>query len=545
MSIQPNTLFYGDNLEILRDHFPNESVDLIYLDPPFNSQRPYNILFRERSGTESRAQVEAFNDMWSWNSIRPEVMLQHIAHEASPNVSKLVSGLVDAVGETPLMAYVVMMTARLIELHRVLKPTGSLYLHCDPNASHYLKVVLDTIFGADHYRNEIVWKRNTAHSDAKGWGRVHDVIFYYAKSSRTTWNKQFTAYEEKHLERFSRSDPDGRKWTDGDITAKGLSGGGYTYAYKGITSLWRVPPETMERLDSEDRLYFTSKGGIRLKRYLDELQGTPIQDVIVDIFPINSQASERLGYPTQKPLALLERIIEASSNPGDIVLDPFCGCGTAIAAAEKLDRQWYGIDITHLAIAVQEQRLKDMFPGIAFHVEGVPKDVESARAMATRDYNGRAEFQYWAVSLVNGYPFGSTDGKKGKKGKDRGIDGYYTFYDEADGRKGKDVIIQVKSGKVSSRDIRDLGGTMSRENASIGLFVTLEPPTSEMNLEAYRAGEYLSPGWNQAYQRIQILTIEELLNGKRPHVPARTLPYKQAEKVGPQVTQHRLDMHSE
>ncbi len=528
--LKQNTLFYGDNLEILREYIPDESVDLIYLDPPFNSNRSYNVLFKNESGEDAEAQMTAFEDTWHWG--RDAQRTYHEIIETAPaNVANMIGALYEFIGANQMMAYLVMMTARLVELHRVLKPTGSLYLHCDPTASHYLKIALDTIFGAENFRNEIVWKRTTAHNDSVRWGDVHDVLLFYSKGEKYTWNAVYMPYDETYKKRFRRADADGRKWTDGDITAKGLSGGGYTYEYKGVTSLWRVPLETMKRLDAEGRLHFTKTGGIRLKRYLDELPGVPIQDVITDIPPINSQAQERLGYPTQKPLALLERIINASSNPGDWVLDPFCGCGTAVAAAEKLGRRWIGIDITHLSISLMKYRLKDAFgieEGKEYQVIGEPQTLDAARHLARQD---RFQFEWWALSLIRAKPQGGSGGRRGKKGADRGIDGVIHFL-ESRGKVAK-ILVQVKSGHVKSGDIRDLRGAVEREKAAMGVFLTLEPPTREMVKEAVTAGFYHSTAWDKDYPRIQILTIEELLNGKTVEMPpsAHASAFKKAGRI--------------
>ncbi len=391
--ITENTLFYGDNLIILREHIPSESVDLIYLDPPFNSSRSYNVLFKDEHGTESEAQITAFEDTWHWN-LEAEHTYKELLTEAPNHIAKMIESLHEYIGANQMMAYLVMMTARLVELHRVLKPTGSLYLHCDPTASHYLKVILDTIFSPRNFRNEIIWQRTSAHNDPQRYGANIDIILYYTKGSTWTWNQLYTPHDAEYLARFRQRDPDGRLWTDDNLTAKGLSGGGYEYEYKGVRSLWRCPEETMRKLDAEGRLHFTKAGGIRLKRYLDDNKGTPLQALWTDIFPINSQAAERLGYPTQKPLALLERIIQASSNPDSVILDPFCGCGTAIAAAQKLGRKWIGIDITHLSIALQKYRMEAMFPGIKFKVVGEPKDIGAARQLATED---RYQFQWWSL----------------------------------------------------------------------------------------------------------------------------------------------------
>jgi DNA modification methylase len=529
-----NTLYYGDNLEILRKHIPDESVDLIYLDPPFNSNRDYNVIFKEATGEESEAQLRAFSDSWHWTPATQRT-LEELAECAPSKLVDLINGFINVLGHNDVTAYLVMMAIRLVELHRVLKPTGSLYLHCDPTASHYLKIVLDTIFGKMNFRNEIVWKRTTAHSDPSRWGRVHDTLFFYTKSENYTWNSVFMPYDEEYKARFRYTDPDGRRWADYDLTAKGLSGGGYTYTYKGVTSLWRVPLETMKRLDAEGRLHFTKSGGIRLKRYLDELPGLTIQDVITDIPPINSQAKERLGFPTQKPVALLERIIQASSNEGDLVLDPFCGCGTTIIAAQKLKRRWIGIDITHLAISLMKYRLHDTFgDDVQYEVIGEPVDTQSARALAEQD---RYQFQWWALSLIKARPV--SDEKK--KGADEGIDGTLYFIDDAK-TPPKKIIVQVKSGKVQVRDIRELIQVVHRTKATMGFFITLEEPTDPMLKEALAEGLYKSPGWVKQYQKIQIRTIAQLLAGEDFDMPPTNVSFKRAEKAPQTNNEHEKSL---
>lgn len=360
-----NRLFCGDNLDVLRARFADESVDLVYLDPPFNSNANYSILFRSPAGV---AEVEAFEDTWQWNDAAEDAFDQAM-RSGCTRACDLLGAMRGFLGENDMMAYLAMMAVRLIELHRVLKPTGSLYLHCDPTASHYLKLLADGVFGAERFRNEITWKRTSAHSDSGRYGRNTDILLFYSKGAKPVWNPQFTPYDRDYEARFRNRDPDGRRWMDDNLTAKGLSGGGYHYAFKGVHSYWRMPVETMERLDREGRLHFTRSGGIRLKRYLDEARGMPAQALWSDIPAINSQAQERLGYPTQKPIALLERIIAASSHEGDMVLDPFCGCGTAIHAAQKLGRRWAGIDQTRIAISLTERRMKEVFPGVVLEVE--------------------------------------------------------------------------------------------------------------------------------------------------------------------------------
>lgn len=543
-SLPTNILFYGDNLKILRDRIPAASVDLVYLDPPFNSNRTYNILFKDEHGKAAEAQIQAFEDTWHWDYAAERAYHDLVTH-APEQVAAMIVAMRQFIGTNQMLAYLVMMAARLVELHRVLKPTGSLYLHCDPTASHYLKTILDAIFGVEQFRNEIIWQRTSAHSDrAQGhvihMGRIHDTIFYYTKTHAATRNELYQPYSTSYIERFYRyQDSDGRRFRLGDITGPGgAAKGNPRYEFLGVTRYWRYSKERMQTLYDEGRIVQTKPGAVpAYKRYLDEMPGVPLQDIWTDIPPIGAQAAERLGYPTQKPLTLLERIIQASSNPGDIVLDPFCGCGTTVAAAEKLKRQWVGIDITHLAIALQRYRMEQMFPGIQFAVDGEPTDVASARTLADDGPRGRYQFQWWALSLVRARPLGGEAGsKQGKKGSDRGVDGVITFFDEGT-TVPKRVPVQVKSGVVRPTDVRDLRGTMEREGAPLGVFLTLEEPTREMRAEAAAAGEYVSPFWGR-YPRLQILTIAELLSGKTVQMPRSDTPFQQAQPVvRPEATQ--------
>ncbi|MFZ0695136.1 MAG: DNA methyltransferase, partial [Alphaproteobacteria bacterium] len=405
--------------------------------------------------------------------------------------------------------------------HRVLKATGSLYLHCDPTASHYLKILLDSVFEPKNFRSEIIWKRTSGHSDALRYGPVHDTILFYTKTNGAIWNDTYQPYDEDYVEQYYRyKDANGRRFMSGDLGTAGLQGGGYEYDWMGITRIWRVPIETMRRLDKEGRIFYTRNGIPRIKRYLDEAKGMPTQDIWTDIEALRSWHQERLGYQTQKPVALLERIISASSSEGDLVLDPFCGCGTTIHAAEKLKRQWIGIDVTHLAIALVERRLKEAFPGIVYEVHGVPKDYAGARDLALRD---KHEFQKWITATIGAQPY-----KSGKKGMDRGIDGYLHF---RDGDKTPQFgIVSVKGGEnITSGMIRDLKGTMEREKAAIGLFLTLNEPTREMVKEAASAGFYETGG--QKVPRLQILTAEAILGGAKPRVPfGHTEGFKKATR---------------
>jgi site-specific DNA-methyltransferase (adenine-specific) len=547
-----NKLYYGDNLDILRSrtYFPDSCVDLIYLDPPFNSNRNYNVLFKDESGKQAESQITAFEDTWHWGANAEQTFNELIVGEyASERVGKTIAALREIVGTNQVMAYLVMMTARLVELHRVLKPTGSLYLHCDPSASHYLKVILDTIFGATNYRNEIIWKRTHAHNSANKWGPIHDVIFFYTKSDQYTWADIRQSYEEDYVNKFFKfNDNDGRGlyWT-GDLTASGTRNGETGKEWHGFNPTtkgrhWAYPPDVLEKMNKDGRIFWPKKSDAwpKLKRYLNEAKGIPLQDMILDVSSLvtmGGDKQERLDYPTQKPVALLERIISASSNPGDIVLDPFCGCGTAIAAAQKLGRSWLGIDITHLSIALQKYRLKDMFnldAGKDYAVIGEPEDVASARQLAADD---RYQFQWWALSLLRAKPLGGQEGsKQGKKGSDKGIDGVINFLDDNSG-KPKRVLVQVKSGKVKSGDIRDLVGTLQREQAAMGIFLTLEPPSRDMITEAVIAGFYHSDGWHTDFPRLQIITVEELLHGKTVKMPPAYGTFKQADKVKPDQPQ--------
>ncbi|HOU16137.1 MAG TPA: DNA methyltransferase [Anaerolineae bacterium] len=504
-------LYFGDNLDILREHIPAESVDLIYLDPPFNSKRGYNLLFRTPKGHESDAQVTAFEDTWHWGE-QAEREFDELIHQSNTDVAEMIQSLRRFLKENDVMAYLTMMANRLLELHRVLKPTGSIYLHCDSTASHYLKIVLDAIFGPGNFQNEICWKRTSAHSDTKQgnvlhMGRIHDIILYYCKSEAATRNAIYQPYSEEYVEGFYKyQDPDGRRYRLGDLTGPGgAAKGNPQYEFLGVTRYWRYKRERMEELYRQGRIVQTRPGAVpQYKRYLDEMPGIPLQDIWDDIPPIGAQAAERMGYPTQKPLALLERIIQASSNPGDVVLDPFCGCGTAVHAAQKLGREWIGIDITHLAIGLIEKRMKDAFPGLQFEVLGTPKDAAGAQDLAARD---KYQFQWWACALVGAQPY---QGKK--KGADTGIDGVIYFRDEAKGA-AKKIIVSVKGGEHVTRTmIADLKNSVEREKASIGLFVTLTPPTKPMQIEAASAGFYVSPHHGN-FPKIQILTVEGLLSG--------------------------------
>ncbi len=513
-------LYFGDNLQILRDHVRDESVDLIYLDPPFNSKRDYNLLFKTPKGHESDAQITAFEDTWHWGG-QAQDEFREILKCGNSDVAEMMEALRKFLGENDMMAYLTMMANRLLEMHRVLKPTGSLYLHCDPTASHYLKIVLDGVFGKENYVNEIIWRRKggSALKGMRHFSNATDTIFFYAKSSKYLFNTVHMPLDEEYIEEhFTKFDETGRRF-QATVMRSPNPRPNLMYDYKGYKTPpngWAVSRERMEQLDREGQIYFPDEKTKQIYRkiYLDEYPGQPANNLWTDIATLKGKNAEILGYPTQKPLALLERIISASSNEGDVVLDPFCGCGTALDAAQKLKRDWIGIDITHLAVSLIEKRLKDRYPELqakgAFIVEGVPEDFAGARNLAERD---KHQFQLWACSLVGVQPY-----RGGKKGADQGIDGL--GFIEVDRGKSEKVLVSVKGGEnIGASMIRDLKGTVEREKAAIGLFVTLAEPTKPMLTEAASAGHYESP-LHGAFPKIQILTIAGLLDGtQRPHWP--------------------------
>lgn len=497
-----NELYFGDNLDVLRRRIKDETVDLVYLDPPFNSKANYNVLYKEPTGQASAAQVQAFEDSWHWEGAAAtfdEIM------RGSSSAATILSSLRSFLGDSDLMAYLTMMSIRLIEMHRVLRPTGSLYLHCDPTASHYIKVILDGIFGPQNFRSELIWKRTSAHSSAKRWGPVHDVLLFYTKSDTFTWNKQFQPYDQSYIDAFyTHKDSDGRRWRRSDLTGAGVRHGETGEVWRGIDVTakgrhWAYPPSTLEKMDAEGVLHWPAKsGGMPMfKRYLDKQPGQPVGDVIVDIPPMHNLAEERIGYPTQKPVALLERIIRASSNEGEVILDPFCGCGTTVHAAQRLKRSWIGIDVTHIAIQIILDRLRKYFPAEKPAVYGRPEDLEGARELARRD---KYQFQWWAASLIGGQARGGN-----KKGADRGVDGEMYFKKGAQ-EYGR-AIISVKGGEnLSPSMIRDLAGTREQERADMGIFICIKEPSSQMRRAAASYGTF-----GDGYPRIGIATIEELL----------------------------------
>ncbi len=556
-----NTLFYGDNLEVLRQHVGDATVDLVYLDPPFNSNRDYNVLFKEQSGADSPAQIKAFGDTWRWANAAPD-WARFTELCPSPRVQDLMDGFLRMLGHNDVSAYLVMMAPRLWHLHRVLKPTGSLYLHCDPTASHYLKILLDAIFGPRCFRNEVIWKRTSAHSSAKRWGDVHDALLFYTRTGDYTWNQVYQTYDESYLLNKYRNEDERGRHRLSDLTAAGVRTGDSGKPWRdcdpsALGRHWAVPREAvatlaeaetaatmttqakLDLLDENGYIYWAAKGrggGVgfpQYKRYLSN--GVPIQDNITDISPINSQAAERQGYPTQKPLALLERIITASSNPGDVVLDPFCGCGTAIVAAQRLGRHWLGIDVTPIATTLIIDRLAQMDCrdtrvakagdadyARAFDVTGLPTDEAGARDLFTRNPK---DFEIWAVGLIPMTP-------QDKKGADGGIDGMRDY--AVGDKRPLRAIAQVKGGHVGAPQVQQLRGAMERFGAQVGVFVSLDAPTRNMVQEAALAGFHPLPLTGRQMPRIQMRTVADLLGGRGFDLP-QTLAPSQAVAVARQA----------
>ena len=548
MATDKNKLYYGDNLEVLQRYVKDQSIDLVYLDPPFNSRQDYNVLFAEKDGSQSSSQIHAFEDTWEWNIDAMRAYEEIV--EQGGRVADTMCAFKTFLFNTDMMAYLAMMAPRLVELRRVLKDTGSIYLHCDPAAGHYLKILMDAVFGPQFFKNEIIWKRTSAHNSAKRWGPVHDLILFYSKSESSTWNRVYQGYTAEYLEKFYRHEDEGGRYTLGDLTGAGKRQGESGLPWRGVDPTkagrhWAVPrprqaglswnelsvQQRLDQLDLAGLIVWPAKGGIpRFKRYHDVDRGVVVQDVITDIDPLSPHAKERLGYPTQKPEALLDRILKSSSNEGDLVLDPFCGCGTTVQVAQRLNRRWIGIDITHLAIGLIKKRFSDTFgPEIksTYDVIGEPTDYTGAAALAAEN---KFQFQAWALGLCD-----ARVAESSKKGADRGIDGRLYFHDDQSG-SSKQIIFSVKGGGVSVPQIRDLRGVIEREKAEIGVFLTFEEPTKPMLKEAAEAGFYKSGPLDKAtYPRLQILTIQQLLDGKQPEYPARRdATFKKAPRSRPE-----------
>jgi site-specific DNA-methyltransferase (adenine-specific) len=555
------TLYYGDNLDILRRYLKDESVDLVYLDPPFNSAQSYNAFFSEKDGSAAASQIHAFEDTWHWD-IETRKAYDAITEEPG-EVSDVMQAFYTFLDGNDMMAYLTMMSSRLVELRRVLKSTGSLYLHCDPTASHYLKLLCDAIMGKENFRNEIIWRRykrpKGSQFDARKFGTSTDTILFYGKSEEYNFylSRIKTPLDETEIKkRYNLADEKGPYYS-GPLLRSPTMGArpNLVYEYKGFTpgsEGWRMTKDKLAELDAQGDMFWTSSGIPRRKVRPGEEPGVTIDNLWTDIEAIGSQAEERLGYPTQKPVALLERIIQASSNPGDVVLDPFCGCGTTIDAAEKLGRQWIGIDITQLAITLIKKRLFDtygynlqfvsastpeqMVSGVAeggatvVRVIGEPVSPEDAAKLAEDD---KYQFQWWALGLVGARP------EEQKKGADHGIDGKILFRDDPKSTKPEQVIIQVKGGKTSVKDVRDLRGVLDREKAAIGILISLQPPTAPMETEAASVGFYEHKTNKQKFPRLQLRTVKELMEGKGIERPTSAASLDETFKKAPESQKKR------
>ncbi len=549
-----NQLYYGDNLDVL-EKIPSESVDLCYIDPPFNSKRNYFQIYNNQ-GSEDRAQAQAFVDTWEWGDEAVKA-IEYITDVKQLQNGKLTEQTVDLIRgfekvlkRGSLLAYLVHMTLRIVEIHRVLKSTGSFYLHCDPTASHYLKLLLDAIFcgqGGD-YVNEIIWKRYGAHNDvgqgSKHYGRVNDTIFFYSKSLDRIWQQQFMPLDPLYISSTYRNqDENGRLYTTTPMTGPGgAEKGNPVFEWNGHTRAWRYSKETIQRLHDEGKLHYSKTGYARQKLFLEDSKGVPVQTIWNDIPSLVGSNSERLGYPTQKPEALLERIIKASSSEGDTVLDAYCGCGTTVAVAQRLGRRWIGIDITYQSISLILKRLRDKYkeryPEIEANIllSGVPRDIESAVALANRkDDKTRKEFEKWAVLTYSDNQARINE----KKGADAGIDGIAYFHIDND-RNGK-AIFQVKSGGANRTTVATLNSDRLREKAEFGILLTMDAPTKSMLEEVVAAGKYKHPYFQREDDRLQIVTVSEIIKGRRLDLPMpRTDAVKSAKAISTEGLQTEL-----
>ncbi len=525
-----NKIYLGDCLDVLRNEleFKPESVDLIYIDPPFNSKRNYNVFFDDK---EIQTQRMAFEDTWSLHTVADSLLeLDNIHHDKLLNLLNAYRDIAPQV-----FPYLVMMTLRVIELHKILKPTGSFYLHCDPTASHYLKTICDAVFGAKYFRNEVMWQRTNAHNlKSRYFSKLHDVILFYSKTEKYTWNHQYSEYSEAQLSRF-KEDEEGRLYKAENLTISTATSS-RNFEWRGSIPPknrgWGASKERLEEWLSEGRILLKKDGSPRLdgfKVYFDELKGKPLDDIWNDINRVGNTSKERLSYPTQKPKALLERVIQASSNEGDIVLDAFCGCGTSIDAAESLNRQWIGIDIAPFAVSLIKRRLKDTYGKdlSKFEVRGTPTD--EASAIKLWEQSPFAFEDWWLTELE---VFATT---YGKKGADKGIDGVGVYVIPKSDKTIK-VGFQVKGGKVQSKDIDALFGAITKHGYAMGVLLTRHKPTKPMLTSTMQLGNF-EADYGYKYPKLQIMTLEEFFNGKQLNLPKNNITFKSAATVGKGGTQ--------
>lgn len=529
-----NHLYYGDNLEVLPT-IPNASVELVYLDPPFNSARNYNVIFAHGdTHADVGAQIEAFTDTWTWTPATEQEYGEYVGGGLPNAVADALTAFRTLLGENDALAYLVNMAPRLVQLRRILKPNGSLWLHCDPVMSHYLKVMLDAIFDARNFRNEIIWLRTAAKGyQTRRLPSNHDVLLVYTGGGADPiWNTDsgFIPYDHDDLDaktagKYNLHDEEGRLYRYTSLIGPNEPRPNLTYDFLGVTRRWRWTKDRMTKAYEEGLVVQTGPGRVpQFKRYLDEQRGKPLSDVWADIPPLNSRAAERLGYPTQKPLALLERILRLATNEGDVVLDPFAGCGTTIDAAQNLGRRWIGMDITYIAVDLIEKRLLHTHgPDVKtnYDVRGIPHDAAAALALFDRN---PFDFERWAVSQVNAQP-------NEKQVGDKGIDGVARFQLGTTNEFGR-ILVSVKGGKqLNPAMVRDLRGTIERQKAEMGVLITQYPPTPGMVDEVNHSGNYVHPANSQAFPRLQIITTAELMAGKKPQLPLTLLPYIQAARA--------------
>jgi len=549
-----NRLLYGDNLPLMRE-IASDSVDLVYLDPPFKSDVNYNVLFKADGLTSDEAQLTAFKDTWTWDAAA-QATYDEIQDCQNVTLVNFVNAFKGGLDRTPMLAYLVNMAIRIVEIHRVLKRTGSMYLHCDPTASHYLKVLSDAVFSPVNFRSEIIWRRTGSHNKMKRWAPVHDVLLFYTKSDAYTWNHPRRPYMLGHVKENFIEAEDGSFKTDyyGNVlTGSGTRNGESGKPWRGFDPTakgrhWAVPSKIWEEvgIDPSDLTQHQKLDLLLEQGFITITEGEawPIYQMTVstnsgtaapdiwafqpytegtvfgtssgidaDVRWLSPQDAERLGYPTQKPLGILKHIINASSRPGDLVLDPFCGCGTTIAAAQMLARRWIGMDISPFAIElIRRQRLEGAFPhlkvDVDYEIDGLPTTIDGARMMADKDKKG---FEIWAVSKIDGIP-------NNKKGADKGIDGRVRF--KPDGKNAKFAVVSVKGGKLKPDDVRSLMAVAQREDASslgFGVMISLNQPTPGMKADAASAGTMELHG--NRYPKVQILTVEDILKGKKPYLP--------------------------
>ncbi|TFC84498.1 DNA methyltransferase [Cryobacterium sp. TMT3-29-2] len=528
-----NQLYYGDNLEVLAK-LPSESVDLVYLDPPFNSARNYNVIFARTGDTPSDAgaQIHAFEDTWTWTQGTQDQYDEYVGGAVPNAVAEALTAFNILIGQNDALAYLVNMAPRLVELHRVLKSTGSLFLHCDPTMSHYLKVLLDSIFDPRNFRNEIIWKRATTvkgnfGQGQKAFGANTDTILYYQKTKDAKYNQLFTAYSDEYVKtayKYVEPGTDRRYRLISMIGPGGAAKGNPQYEVLGVTRYWRYSKKKMSDLIDADMVVQTKPGTVpNRKLYLDEGKGVPVQSLWDDIPNLQAASAEALGYPTQKPLSLLRRIIETATDVDDVILDPFCGCGTAVDAAQALDRKWVGIDITYIAVDLIEKRLQHTYGDAIkneYTVAGIPKDSAAAQALFLKN---PFDFERWAVSQVGAQP-------NAKQVGDKGIDGVARF--PIDSKTTGRVLVSVKGGKTINPSMaRDLEGTLAQQKAELGVLIVQSPVTKGIQEVADKSGSYKHPNTGQSYPRIQVITVAELLAGKLPNMPGTYLPYIAAAKA--------------